>query len=166
LQDLRAAKQTAWGQGMGGSAGERDMYRNTFTTRQAQLDNAKQAIINNATEGSIQDQFNKTSALSGLEGQAYGQEADTNNQLRTERGYQGSLEQQSFDRALQQYQQEQADQQTSFNRGVTLTQLGDASNPDSYLLQLAQQYNTDPATIAALAAGAGQRSIPAAPPLT
>jgi hypothetical protein len=161
--DLRAAKRAGWSNGQGGSSMERDLYRNTFTTRQEQLDNLKRGLVNDATSGSIADQFGKVGALSGLEGQAYGEGADTNNQLRTERGYQGSQEEQAFQRALEQYRQEQDDVANRFSRGVTLTQLGDAGNPSSYLMQLAQQYNVDPSTIAALAASSGRASVPAPP---
>jgi hypothetical protein len=161
--DLRAAKRAGWSNGQGGSSMERDLYRNTFTTRQEQLDNLKRGLVNDATSGSIADQFGKVGALSGLEGQAYGEGADTNNQLRTERGYQGSQEEQAFQRALEQYRQEQDDVANRFSRGVTLTQLGDSGNPSSYLMQLAQQYNVDPSTIAALAASSGRASVPAPP---
>jgi hypothetical protein len=94
-------------------------------------------------QGSIQDQFNKVNALSGLEGQQFGEGQSTRNELRGERGYQGSLEEQAFQRALDQWQLQQGAQQQQFNNGATETQLGDASNPSGLYAQLAGMSQAD-----------------------
>lgn len=60
-------------------------YGNLDLARARDLDSAKTRFLQDALEGTIADQFNKTNALSGLEGQAFGQDASLRGEQRTER---------------------------------------------------------------------------------
>jgi hypothetical protein len=144
---LRDATRSAAGAGRIGSGQLRTSYGNLANQRNLQLDTAKQQFMQDALEGSIGDQFNKVNALSGLEGQQYGEGADTNNQLRTERGYQTDLGQQAFNDALTQYRQSQADQAQKFGQGATSAQL----------TTLMKQQGVDPGTIAMLSSSLAQQ---------
>lgn len=67
------------------------MLRTSFGDLADRLDlnrrGAETRFLTEALEGSIGDQFNKTSALAGLEGQVYGQDAGLRGERRVERDY-------------------------------------------------------------------------------
>lgn len=81
--------------------------------------------------------FNKLNSLAGLQGQQFGQDQTTRNNLVGERGYQDDLAQQANADAINQYIQEQAQQNQGFNQwnqGVnTLGNLGYQSDPTQAL---------------------------------
>jgi hypothetical protein len=137
---LRRATQVGAGAGRVGSGMLRTTYGDLASQRAQQLDLAKRGFMSSALEGSIQDQFNKQRALSGLEGQLFGQEQSQRGELRGERGYQGGLEEQSYERALQQYLTEQQQQRDRFQRAMQLTAMGEAGNPSQSYLQASGQY--------------------------
>jgi len=159
---IRRATQAAAGAGRIGSGMLRTEYGTLAGDRARELDLAKRGFMSDALNGSIADSFNKFAALSGLEGQQFGEGVQTRGELRGERGYQGSLEQQAFERALLQWQLQQGAQQQQFNNGVTSTQVGGSGNPADYYTDLAKQYGLDPALIAALAGsfGSGRTGTP------
>jgi hypothetical protein len=153
---IRDATRAAAGAGRIGSGQLRTSYGNLANQRNLQLGTAQQQFMQDALEGSIGDQFNKVNALSGLEGQQYGEGADTNNQLRTERGYQTDLSQQAFNNALTQWRQRQADQQQKFGQGITTLGLADANNPAGTIAALGAQ-GVDPSILAILSSSLAQR---------
>jgi hypothetical protein len=85
--DLRRAAQRASAAGglFGGKL--RTDYGNLDLARSRDLDNQRSTLFQNALEGSIQDALNKENALSGLEGQLSGEEANQRNEQRAERQY-------------------------------------------------------------------------------
>jgi len=97
------------------------------------LQTEQDRLAQNATEGSIQDSFNKLGALSGLEGQSYGEGAADRNELRTERG-------------------------NKLNTGLSLLGAGSAGNPAEYYQRLATQLGVDPNILAQLAKAYGSGS--------
>ena len=139
--DLDLAEQYGAAGGQVGSGMLRTKFGNLALQRARDLQNEQDRLIQGATEGSIADAFNKFGALSGAEGQVYGENANDRNELRGERGYQVSLEQQAFERALQSYE------------------VGQQGNPSDYLLQMAKQYGGSPEEIAALARQLGLGSV-------
>jgi hypothetical protein len=145
---LRDATRYAAGAGRIGSGDLRTSYGNLANQRNQQLSTAQQQLTENALEGSIGDQFNKVSALAGLEGQQYGEGVDTNNQLRTERGYQTGLGQQAFDNAMTQWRQQQQDQGQAFGQSATTAQL----------LASLKQSGVDPSIIATLSGSLAQKA--------
>jgi hypothetical protein len=156
---LRRAGISAAGAGRIGSGQLRTSIGDLASTRAQQLDLAKRGFMSDALSGSIEDSFRKAGLLSGLEGQLYGQDAATRGELRGERGYQGSLEQQAFERALGQYQQEQNDVKDRFARGATEQQIGATGNPADYYAEMARQLNVDPTTLMLLTNAMGKGSV-------
>jgi hypothetical protein len=144
---LRDATRYAAGAGRIGSGQLRTSYGNLADQRNRQLSTAQQQLTENALEGSIGDQFNKVSALSGLEGQQYGEGQDANNQLRAERGYQTGLGQQAFENAMAQWRQQQSDQGQAFGQSATQAQL----------IASLKQAGVDPSIIATLSKSIGSQ---------
>jgi hypothetical protein len=145
---IRDATRAGAGAGRIGSGQLRTSYGNLADQRNRQLSTAQQQFMENALEGSIGDQFNKVSALSGLEGQQYGEGVDSNNQLRTERGYQTGLGQQAFENAMAQWRQQQSDQGQQFGQSATTAQL----------LASLKQSGVDPSIIATLSKSLGSQA--------
>src|ERR1051325_10859471 len=155
---LRSATQRAAGAGRIGSGMLRTDYGNLANQRAQQLDLAKRGYMSDALKGSIEDQFRKAGLLSGLEGQLFGQEQSQRGELRGERGYQGSLEEQAYQRALDQYMMERQAVQDRWQRGLQSLSVGESGNPADYLGRMAEQWGgLDPAMIAILAQSLGQR---------
>ena len=123
LQD--AARFGAAG-GQVGSGQLRTRFGDIGLQRQRDLQNEQDRLIQGATEGSISDSFNKLGALSGLEGQQYGEGAADRNELRTERG-------------------------NKLYTGTTLLNAGSAGNPADYYAQMARQLGMDPSALQQLA---------------
>lgn len=81
----RVATQRAAAGGRLGSGMLRTDYGNLDLARGRELDSSRTRFLQDALEGTIGDQFNKTSALAGLEGQVAGQDAANRGEQRTER---------------------------------------------------------------------------------
>jgi hypothetical protein len=144
---IRDATRAGAGAGRIGSGMLRTSYGDLADQRNRQLGTAQKQFMQDALEGSIGDQFNKVGALSGLEGQQYGEGVDANNQLRTERGYQTDLGQQAFTNALTQWRQQQADQGQAFGQQATTAQL----------IESMKSAGVDPSIIATLSSSMAQR---------
>ena len=138
--DLRDAMRFGAAGGQVGSGQLRTRFGDLALQRGRDLQNEEDKLIQGATQGSIADAFNKFGALSGFEGQVYGENAADRNELRGERGYQGSLDQQAFERAMQGYQ------------------VGSQGNPADYLLTEARARGASPSEIAELAKSLGMNS--------
>jgi hypothetical protein len=165
---LRSATQAAAGTGRIGSGMLRTSYGDLANQRDQQLQTAQQGFMTDALNGTIQDNLNNVNALSGLEGQQFGEQTTNNNQLDQQQQNQNSLEEQAFDRALEQYQLQQQSTQQQFNNGVTLTNLGSSGNPADYITQMAAQLGVDPSALASLASQLGSSSVtsPSTPSVT
>ena len=137
---LRDAMHAGAAGGQVGSGQLRTHFGDLALQHARDLQNEQDRLIQGATEGSIADQFNKLGALSGLAGQQFGEGAQTRNELRNERGYQGSLDQQAFERAMQGYE------------------LGSQGNPADDLLAEARARGASPSEIAELAKSLGINS--------
>ncbi|HXJ64496.1 MAG TPA: hypothetical protein VNN79_12145 [Actinomycetota bacterium] len=141
---LRQATQRGAAGGQVGSGQLRTTYGDLANQRNLQLQTEEQGLQENATQGSIQDAFNKLSALSGLEGQQFGES--------------NTLSQEAQNAAAQQYQQEMEGQAQNFNEGAELQQLGQSGNPAEYYTQMASQLGVDPTTLMLLGQGLGTQS--------
>lgn len=97
LQQL-TEKYAAKGGGRSGML--RTAYGNEDLVRQRDRDAMKSKLISDALEGSIQDQFNKTNALSSLQSSTFGQDATTRGEQRADRGYQTDVATGNADRKL------------------------------------------------------------------
>lgn len=166
-QDLAIRKATQKAAAMGGMYGGQltTDYGNLALARTRDLATERDKLFQSALDGSIQDQFNKTGALSSLEGTARGANDAATNALRGERSYQNSQEESAFERALLQHQTEQGDKQANFNNGVTLDQLGYAGNPGATLGSIANGMDTGTDSLAQFAAAMGKNNVgaPGAP---
>lgn len=82
---IRSATEAAAAHGGLGSGMLTNQYGDLATTRARDLQAERDRLFQAAEEGSIQDQFNKVSALQGLSGQTAGEEAGVRGERRTER---------------------------------------------------------------------------------
>jgi hypothetical protein len=158
---LRQATQKAAANGQLGSGMLNTSYGDLAHQRELELDNEKNSLIQNATEGSIQDALNKAGVLSGLEGQQYG-EGQTNLQdLMQQQGFEQNQSQQAINNALQQYLAQLFGQNQTFTQGLEELGAGSAGNPASTYLQGAASYGgMTPAQLQAIAQGIGANSVP------
>jgi hypothetical protein len=122
MQD--AARYGAAG-GQVGSGQLRTRFGDLALQRSRDLQNEEDGLVQNATQGSIQDSFQKLGALSGLEGQQYGEGANDRNELRQERG-------------------------NKLNTGLSLLGEGSSGNPADHYAQMARQLGMDPSALQAL----------------
>lgn len=136
--DLTDATKYAAANGRIGSGMLTNAYGDIVAQRDAARQVAQQGFATDALGGTIQDRLNNLGALSGLEGQQYGQDAANRNEVRGERGYQQGLSQQSFQNDAQRLALEEALTQGSYGRDSDrlnqLIQLGYMNNPGSLYL--------------------------------
>lgn len=157
---LRSATQRGAASGTLGSGMLNTSYGDLAHNRALELDNQKNALIQDALSQSVNDALNKQRALAGMEGQIYGQEAGNRGELRTERGYQTSQEQDAFNRALEQFLVQQQAQNQAFNQGLSLLGGASAGNPGSTIGNIANgMQGLDPQTIAYLSQILGKNSV-------
>lgn len=104
----------------------------------------------------------KLGAASGVESQAYGEDANQNDQTRAERDYEVGQEGESYQRGVSQHQQEQQDQMSAFEREMQRLGAGEAGNPAGEIGALSTEINPglDMAALTQLAQGAGAASVP------
>lgn len=143
---IRAATQNAAAHGRMQSGMLTTDYGNLANQRALALDTQRNQFLDSALSGTIQDRLNNASALSGLEGQQYGQGYNSRQELRGERGYQTDMQNQATDRAIQQKMLEDQLLNSSFNRQMQVaglgSQVGFGNNPaNTYLLGANQSYN-------------------------
>jgi hypothetical protein len=172
---MRRATEAGAHAGRIGSGQLRTQYGTLAGDRARELDLAKRGFMGDALKGSIDDEFRKFGALSGFEDQLFGQEARTRGELRGERGYQGGLEEQAFQRALQQYLMERQGVTDRWDRAKEQIALGESGNPANLYASMANSYGFDPSLIMQLAksisaSGIGSSassapSVPTIPPV-
>jgi hypothetical protein len=97
---LRSAAQRAAAGGRSVSGMANTSYGDLALQRTRDLANERSSLFQNALDGSISDQFNKTNTLSGLEGQLTAQEANQRGEQRTERGYKTDVNTGNVNRGL------------------------------------------------------------------
>lgn len=127
----------------------RDTASQQLSDRQAQLDAARGVSSDFAGQDLNAADFNRSgrlstlNALSGLEGQQYGQDASNQAALRGERGYQSGVGQQAIDNAARQQDMESAAQQSEFNRNASRAGYGLTAAGQEY--DIGQQQASDAA---------------------
>lgn len=85
----------------GGRSGQlRTAYGDEDLARQRDRDLMKRQLISDALEGSIQDQFNKTNALAGLQSSTFGQDQGIRGEERADRDYATGVETGNVNRRL------------------------------------------------------------------
>lgn len=146
---IRAATQNAAANGAIGSGMLGTTYGDLGLQRSRDLQAERDTLFGNALEGTIGDTRANVGLLAGLEGQQYGQDAQSRNELRGERGYQNGMEQQAYDRGIQGLTLEDALTNSAFGRGQAQEQAGEANNPANTQLLLSGIYGDQ-------AKGAGQ----------
>jgi hypothetical protein len=132
--------------GMGDEGIEQLRPFTDYLTERAAL--SKDLASETAT-GEISDRLNRLSALSGVQGQQYGQDASGRNELRTERDYQTTSARQAMQDAIQEYLLEQQSQAQEFNQGSTLAGVGYGNSPANLYFGAGQQYGAQGAAAGA-----------------
>lgn len=99
--DLRRATQLASANGRLGSGMLTTSYGDITANRDLQRNQAQRGFLTEALGGTIQDRLNNVNALTGVEGQQFGQGAAQRSELRGERGYQQGLDQQGLQNEIQ-----------------------------------------------------------------
>lgn len=137
-RDLTQATKLAAANGRIGSGMLTTDYGNIALARDNARQVAQRGFQTDALGGTIQDRLNNLGALSGLEGQQYGQDAANRNEVRGERGYQQGLSQQDFTNNAQRLALEEALTQGQYgresNRLDQLIGLGYQGNPGALAL--------------------------------
>lgn len=139
---LKDATNAAAEHGYLGSGRLTNQYGDAADRRTQQIDK----LLTDASAGTIQDNLNNLNATSGVEGTAYGQEAGSRNELRTERGYEADTAQQAIQRRIQQAAAEAGMSQQDFENAMRVYALGQQGNPET-------AYENAAATAGAEAAG-------------
>lgn len=137
---IRSATQKAAANGAIGSGMLGTDYGNLALQRTRDLSNERDSLFNNALEGTIGDNRANLGLLSGLEGQQYGEGAANRNELRNERGYQAGMEDQNYQRGVQQVGLADALTNSAFGRAQGQYGSGMGSNPAGLDMQLAGLY--------------------------
>jgi hypothetical protein len=142
-QSLKQATDAAAAGGALGSGMLNTSLGNLANQRSLQLTGESQGLQENALQQQIANQFNTVGALSGLEGQSFGQGQTNLQDLMQQQGYQAGQQQTGIQNAAEEYQLEQAAQNQQFNQGLNETNAGYQGNPANYQMAIGQQYGTD-----------------------
>jgi hypothetical protein len=139
---------------------QQQLFSNQNTNRATALNqfNADRGFADQFASEKAGDLANSLNGASGVFGQTATEEANRRNELRTERGYEVGQEQSAFDRALAQYQAEQAAQNNRFGQGLSLLGAASGGNPAGVLASLGQGGGDLSAIISQLAAAMGRGS--------
>jgi hypothetical protein len=141
-QSLKQATDAAAAGGALGSGMLNTSLGNLANQRSLQLTGESQGLQENALQQQINNQFNTVGALSGLEGQSYGQGQTNLQDLMQQQQYQSGQQQTGIQNAAEEYQLEQGAQNQQFNQGLSEENAGYANNPANYQLAVGQQYGT------------------------
>lgn len=136
-QNLRDITQRNAASGRLGSGMYGSDLTDAATSRQRDLNSLAAGLAYQGGSAQLGDQLNTLGALSGLEGQQYGQGLSGRNELRTERGYQQGVDQTAIDRAVQQRLLEEQLLNSAFGRDQAVTSqmlgLGFGADPTAAL---------------------------------
>jgi hypothetical protein len=90
---------------------------------------ARSGFLRDALEGTIGDRLNNANLARTAENSIYGQDVNSRNELRGERGYQQNLAEQAIAQRIQQAQMEQGQQQQDFDNAARLYGYGNLNDP-------------------------------------
>lgn len=140
-------------------AGKRTERANQLdlTDRKRSIFESNRTNANNQADAASDDIARRVDANRALFGDVNTMGQNRRNEARGERDYQGSLEDQAFQRRLAQYEAEQKAQQQQFQNGLASLGAGESGNPSDVLAQLAEEGGIDPQLIAALAQSMGSK---------
>lgn len=132
---LRDANSSAAGAGRLGSGMLRTSLGDAANLRNLQLDTAKQGYLNDATNGSIEDQYRNIGIAQQQQGFQAGREDTANNLQMAQQG-------QAFDQSAREIALNEALTQGDFGRYQALLASGEQGNPSDTALTLAHDYNS------------------------